>query len=101
VASLTRENASSRCKNPLARSIEGKFSSADIRTLSFALNEREVRFYQEVAPHVGLRTPRLYHGALDPDTGKSVLLLEVCVVSIGALTAHFRRCNVAVASEKN
>ena len=59
-------------------SIVGKFSSAepDIRMLTFPLNEREVRFYQEIAPKSELRTPSFYYGALDPDTGKSVLLLK-------------------------
>ncbi len=43
------------------------------------LYERELRFYRELAPHAGVRTPLLYFGALDPagtGAGDSVLLLE-------------------------
>ena len=60
------------------RSIVGKFSSADpdLRTRNFGPIQREVAFYREIAPQIELRTPRLYHGALDRETGKSVLLLE-------------------------
>src|SRR5262249_45009124 len=40
------------------------------------LYEREYRFYRDVALDVTLRTPRLYYGALRPETGECVLLLE-------------------------
>ena len=42
----------------------------------FRFYEREVRFYQEIAERVELRTPRCYHSAFDPSTGDYVLLLE-------------------------
>jgi hypothetical protein len=38
--------------------------------------EREVRFYQEVAGTVRIRTPRCYHADVDLDSGDFVLLLE-------------------------
>ena len=38
--------------------------------------EREVRFYKEIAPTVGIRTPRCYHADWDRDSGLFVLLLE-------------------------
>ena len=38
--------------------------------------EREVRFYQELAPTSALAVPRCYHAAYDPPTGDAVLLLE-------------------------
>jgi len=55
-----------------------KLASADpdIRALTFELNRNEVHFYQEIAPQVKLPTPGLYYGAVDPDSRKSVLLLE-------------------------
>lgn len=60
------------------RSLVAKLSSADpdLRTLTFYLNQNEHRFYQEIAPQVQLLTPCLYYGAVDPDSRKSVLLLE-------------------------
>ena len=38
--------------------------------------EREVRFYTEIAPTVGIRTPRCYHADWDADSGLFVLVLE-------------------------
>ncbi len=38
--------------------------------------EREVRFYKEIAPTVGIRTPRCYHADWDADSGLFVLVLE-------------------------
>lgn len=60
------------------RSLVVKLSSSDrgLRLLTFELNQTEVRFYQEIAPQVQLRTPHLYYSAADPDTSKTVLLLE-------------------------
>ena len=37
---------------------------------------REVRFYQDLANQVALRTPHCYYSALDSETGWCVLLLE-------------------------
>jgi hypothetical protein len=50
----------------------------DIRAAVFQsrLHEREYRFYRDAAQDTALRTPRLYHGALRPETGECVLLLE-------------------------
>ena len=42
----------------------------------FRFYEREIRFYEEVAPEVELRTPRRYYSAMDIDRGEYVLLLE-------------------------
>ncbi|MCH7714147.1 MAG: DUF1679 domain-containing protein [Chloroflexi bacterium] len=60
------------------RSLVAKLSSPDpdLRALTFALNQTELHFYQEIAPQVQLPTPRLYYGAVDPDSSKSILLLE-------------------------
>ena len=38
--------------------------------------EREVRFYKEIAPTVGIRTPRCYHADWSAESGLFVLLLE-------------------------
>ena len=42
----------------------------------FGANETELHFYQEIAPLVELPTHRLYYGSVNPETSKSVLLLE-------------------------
>jgi hypothetical protein len=43
---------------------------------SLHMYEREVRFYEKLAPQISLRTPVCYHSAIDLKTGHSVLLLE-------------------------
>jgi hypothetical protein len=57
-----------------------KFASADdtSRATGLALHsyEIEVRFYREVAPTVGIRTPHCYYAAVEPDTGWFTLVLE-------------------------
>ena len=61
-------------------SIVGKFTAADetSRTTGLAMrtSEVEVRFYQQVASTVGVRTPRCYHADVDPATAEFVLILE-------------------------
>jgi hypothetical protein len=63
-------------------SVVAKFQSPhpdpDIRAAVFQsrIHEREFRFYRDVAREVALRTPRMYYGALRPETGECVLLLE-------------------------
>jgi aminoglycoside/choline kinase family phosphotransferase len=42
----------------------------------FRFYEREVRFYQQIADTVELKTPRCYYSAFEPETGDYVLLLE-------------------------
>ena len=37
---------------------------------------REVSFYLELGGHIELRTPRLFYGAREPETGDFILLLE-------------------------
>ena len=43
---------------------------------SFHAYEREVRFYREIAPRSGIRVPRCYYTALDPEAGVFVLVIE-------------------------
>ncbi len=40
------------------------------------LFEREIRFYQDIAPGLDVRTPRCYYGATSTEDGRHVLLLE-------------------------
>jgi len=62
------------------QSMIAKFSATDparletIRTLR--LYEREVRFYNDLAQSINLRTPRCYYSAYDPETVGHILLLE-------------------------
>ncbi|MDE3096838.1 MAG: phosphotransferase [Chloroflexota bacterium] len=42
----------------------------------FRFYEREIRFYEEIARRVELRTPKRYHSAMDVGRGQYVLLLE-------------------------
>ena len=48
----------------------------DLRKFVAEANRTEVRFYEEVAPNLRMRTPRRYFSAFDEDSGKSLLLLE-------------------------
>jgi aminoglycoside/choline kinase family phosphotransferase len=61
-------------------SVVAKLPAADetSRATAVALRnyEKEVRFYQELAPSLAVRTPRLYHGDIDDSLGRFVLLLE-------------------------
>lgn len=43
---------------------------------AFRFYEREIRFYEEIAGDVELRTPRRYYSAMDVDAGRYILLLE-------------------------
>ncbi len=61
-------------------SVVGKFTAADATSRATAVamrtSEVEVRFYQEVASTLRVRTPRCYHADVDPATGEFVLILE-------------------------
>ncbi len=50
----------------------------DSRAAAMALRcyEKEVRFYQQLAPELPVRTPRVHHADLDEATGSFVLLLD-------------------------
>lgn len=41
-----------------------------------SMGEREVRFYRDLAPHIGFRVPTVFVGELDPETGEFLLLME-------------------------
>ena len=65
---------------PTGTSVVLKFAAADdtSRATGVALRsyETEVRFYQEIAPTVGIRTPRCHHAAVDPASGWFTLVME-------------------------
>ena len=60
------------------RTLVAKFSAADPETRKKWQDgyAREVHFYQQVAPHVALRTPHCYYSAFSPESAAHVLLLE-------------------------
>jgi hypothetical protein len=66
------------CEGPA--SVVGKFPSADpvsrATGAGLGLYLNEVRFYQEIAPTVAIRTPRPFLADIDEATGDFVLLLE-------------------------
>jgi hypothetical protein len=61
-------------------SVVGKFPSPERQSretaIAFRTYEREVRFYQEIAGTVDIRTPACYFADIDLDTGAFTLLLE-------------------------
>jgi hypothetical protein len=61
-------------------SVIAKLPAADpqSRATGLALRsyETEVRYYQQLAPTLGIRTPRAFHADIDVTTGSFVLLLE-------------------------
>ncbi len=65
---------------PGPASVVLKFAAADdtSRATGVALRsyEIEVRWYQEIAPTVDIRTPRPHYAAVEPDTGWFTLVLE-------------------------
>lgn len=57
--------------------------------------EREVRFYEQLAPQIELVTPDCYYSAIDLETGHSVLLLED--LTGGRNINKFGNCSLAEA----
>jgi hypothetical protein len=64
----------------LPTSVIAKLPAADPTSratgLSLRSYEIEVRFYQELAPTLPMRTPRAHHADIDVETGSFVMLLE-------------------------
>jgi hypothetical protein len=65
---------------PGGQSVVLKFAAADdtSRATGLALRsyEIEVRFYREIVPTVGIRTPHCHYADIEPDTGWFTLVLE-------------------------
>ncbi len=60
------------------RTIIAKFARQDPPSgpIAAIAYEREVRFFQELAPASGMRTPESFHAEFDPGTGRFIILLE-------------------------
>lgn len=60
--------------------VVAKVSAADessrAAAVAYRLYEREVRFYQQLATRVGIRTPQCFYADIDTATGQFVLVLE-------------------------
>ena len=60
--------------------VVAKFAADRAETLASALRsglfEREIRFYRELAPQLGLRLPRLYAAEYDPASARFVMILD-------------------------
>ena len=60
--------------------VVAKFAADRAETLASALRsglfEREIRFYRELAPQLGLRLPRLYAAEYDPVSARFVMILD-------------------------
>lgn len=72
-----RAHLTSDAAEPLARIV--KFAAdgpARAVASSMGLYEREVRFYDEVAPHVGVEVPRCFFAEIDPKSGLFALVLD-------------------------
>lgn len=68
------------------RTLVAKVTSTDARsarTGAYGLYEGEVRFYEELATTLPVRTPRPYASEFDPGTGRFVLLLEDLAPAVG------------------
>ena len=69
-----------RARGTEPASLVGKFPAAATANREFAnllrFYERELRFYDEIAAEVELRTPTPYFTRFDPETGGFVLLME-------------------------
>lgn len=79
-ARLMLEYGTDTPETPAPASVVAKLPSADptSRATALALGsyENEVRFYQQVAPRVRIRTPHVYYADIDVPTASFVLLLE-------------------------
>ena len=78
IARLIPRYSNQDVHNP--RTLIAKFPSSDPNTRanagSIGLNEREHKFYTELAVEVNLRTPRNYYSNLSPDNADLVILME-------------------------
>ena len=81
------------------QSLVAKLASGDATSRSTGVTtrtyEREIRFYQEIAPRTPIRTAHCYVAELDPVTGEFILLLEdLAPAEVGD---QLRGCTVAEA----
>ena len=80
--------------------VVAKLPAADetSRATALALRsyENEVRFYQQLAPHLPMRTPEVFHADIDVDTAAFTLLLED--LAPGRQGDQLAGCSVEVAA---
>jgi aminoglycoside/choline kinase family phosphotransferase len=101
VARLRLTYAGGGCDAPNTLIAKSAARAPENRQMAMAVGcyEREVRFYQQIAPRLGVRVPHCFTADLDEETGEFVLLLEDLVdVSAGdqLLGATVEQARVAV-----
>jgi len=61
---------------PATMFLKAGFGQQDLESAFFSAARREVRFYQEVRPHLPIAAPACFFAAADESSGRAVLLLE-------------------------
>jgi aminoglycoside phosphotransferase (APT) family kinase protein len=73
---LTLDGAPADAPRSLVAKLASGFEPVRRSARAIGLYEREVRFYQEIAPDAGIPVPRCYFAEIDLETGEFLLLLE-------------------------
>jgi Phosphotransferase enzyme family len=73
---LTYEGAGPSVSPAVMVKLPSKDSGSRAIGVVLGVYESEVRFYQEIAPTVGIRVPRPHWADIEPSTGRFTLLLE-------------------------
>ena len=62
------------------KTLAGKFAAADAASrgtaVMFGLYRKEVEFYRQAAPHLGMRVPHVHYADVSEDGGEFILLFE-------------------------
>ena len=74
--SLTYDAAQTDAPSSLVAKLSAAAPAARAEYHALHVYEREVRFYEQFARQIELRTPRCYYSDIDLETGHSVLILE-------------------------
>ncbi|MGH2728883.1 MAG: hypothetical protein ACRDKS_18065, partial [Actinomycetota bacterium] len=62
---------------PAAMVLKGGLDIPEVGTITGLTGyAREVEFFRDVAPELDINIPRSYFGAIDPDSGQALVLLE-------------------------
>ena len=73
---LTAEGAPDAAPGSVVAKLPAADPTSRATALSLRSYEKEVRFYQQLAPDLPVRTPTVFHADIDPATASFVLLLE-------------------------
>ena len=78
IARLRLDYANNSKNRPRTIIIKLPSTDPDVKAVADKMgnDRREVRFYEEIAPHAKLQIPHCYYSAIDQVTGDTVLLLE-------------------------